>query len=228
MKHLSIKNLSEEDRPREKLLSKGIAALTNSELLAIIIGSGNRDKTAVELAKEILNAYNNNLNNIGKLGVNDLLQFKGIGEAKAISIITALELGKRRKLENIPQQVKISSSNDIYNIMQAQIGDLNHEEFWVLYLNRSNKVIKKIKLSQGGISGTVIDVRIIMKDAILDYASAIILVHNHPSGNVKPSSADIEITKKIKAASKLFDISTLDHIIVASHNFYSFADEGLI
>ena len=228
MKHLTIKNLSEEDRPREKLLSKGIASLSNSELLAIILGSGNKTQSAVELAKHILSSYNNNLNNIAKLSVNDLMQFNGIGEAKAISIITALELSKRRILDGFEKDIKVSSSKNIFEIMQPILGDLNHEEFWLLHLNRSNKIIKKFKLSQGGITGTVIDIKIIMKDAILNYASAIILIHNHPSGNIKPSQADIDITNKIKEASKLFDIATLDHIIIANNNYYSFADEGLM
>ena len=227
-KHLTIKSLSEEDRPREKLLSKGIGSLSNSELLAIILGSGNKTQSAVELAKHILNTYGNNLNNIGKLSVSDLMQFNGIGEAKAISIITALELSKRRILDGIDKEVKISSSKNIYEIMHPLLGDLNHEEFWILHLNRSNKIIKKIKLSQGGITGTVIDVKMLMKEAILNYSSAIILIHNHPSGNIKPSQADIDITSKIKEASKLFDISTLDHLIITSDSYYSFADEGII
>ncbi len=227
-KHLTIKNLSEEDRPREKLLSKGISSLSNSELLAIILGSGNKTQSAVELAKHILNTYGNNLNNIGKLTVNELTQFNGIGEAKAISIITALELSKRRVLDGFKKDLKITSSKDIYKIMHPTLGDLNHEEFWILHLSRSNKIIKKFKLSQGGITGTVIDVKIILKEAILNYTSAIILVHNHPSGNTKPSQVDINITNKIKDASKLFDISTLDHLIITSNGYYSFADEGII
>ena len=227
-KHLTIKNLSEEDRPREKLLSKGISSLSNSELLAIILGSGNKTQSAVELAKHILNTYGNNLNNIGKLSVSDLMQFNGIGEAKAISIITALELSKRRVLDGFNKEMKISSSKNIYEIMHPLLGDLAHEEFWILHLNRSNKITKKIKLSQGGITGTVIDIKMLMKEAILNYSSAIILVHNHPSGNTKPSQADIDITKKIKEASKFFDITTLDHLIITSDSYYSFADERII
>ena len=227
--HLSIKKLSEEDRPREKLLAKGIASLSNSELLAIILGSGNKEKSAIELAKEILNTYNNDLNNIGKLNVSDLIQFKGIGEAKAISVITALELGKRRKFDALENKIKITSSNDIFNIMHPILGDLNYEEFWILHLNRSNKIIKKIKLSQGGITGTVIDVKLLIKEALLNYSSSLILVHNHPSGNIKPSKADIDITKKIKNAALFFDITVLDHIIITSNeNYYSFADSNIL
>jgi len=214
--HLSIKKLSEEDRPREKLLAKGIASLSNSELLAIILGSGNKEKSAIELAKEILN-------------VSDLIQFKGIGEAKAISVITALELGKRRKFDALENKIKITSSNDIFNIMHPILGDLNYEEFWILHLNRSNKIIKKIKLSQGGITGTVIDVKLLIKEALLNYSSSLILVHNHPSGNIKPSKADIDITKKIKNAALFFDITVLDHIIITSNeNYYSFADSNIL
>jgi DNA repair protein RadC len=226
-KHLTIKNLSIEDRPREKLLSKGISALSTSELLAIIIGSGNKTLSAVELAKHILNTYNNNLNKIGKLTVSDLMQFNGIGEAKAISIITALELSKRRELENNEEQ-KITSSKNIFDIMNPLLTDLNYEEFWILYLNRSNKLIKKTKHSQGGISSTITDIRLVLKEALLIYSSSIILVHNHPSGNLVPSNADKEITKKIKEAAKLFDISILDHLIIGENSYYSFADEAIL
>jgi len=227
-KKLKIKDWALEDRPREKLLTKGISSLSDAELIAILIGSGNKEVTAVELSMKILNSVNNNLNNLGKLTVEELKANKGIGEAKAISIVAALELGRRRKLADIVNKKKITGSKDVFEIFHPLLADLPHEEFWILLLNRSNRIIDKSKSSQGGISGTVIDVRMILKYAIEKLASAIILCHNHPSGNLKPSDADIKITKKLKDASKFMDIKMLDHIVIGDNSYYSFSDEGMI
>jgi len=227
-KNLTIKNWADEDKPREKLLTKGAKSLSDAELIAILIGSGNTNESAVELAKRILNSTQNNLNELGKKTIDDLTKFKGIGEAKAISIIAALELGKRRKLAEVIEKTKISGSQDVFDYMQAFISDLQHEEFWVLYLDRSNKIIEHTKISQGGVAGTVIDVKIILKNAVQKLVSSIIICHNHPSGNLNPSDADIKITKKIADAAKLFDINILDHIIIGDNKYFSFADEGMI
>ena len=227
-KNLSIKDWSLEDRPREKLLSKGISSLSDAELIAIIIGSGTRDESAVELSKRILGSVQHNLNELGKLTVDDLQKYKGIGEAKAIGIVAALELGRRRKLSEIIDRQKITSSHDIYEIFHPLLADLPHEEFWIVLLNRSNKIIERQKISQGGISGTVTDVRLILRMALEKLASSLILCHNHPSGNQQPSEADISITQKVKESSKLMDISLLDHIIITDGSYYSFADEGIL
>lgn len=224
---LGIKSWAEEDRPREKLLEKGRQVLTEAELIAILIGSGSRDETAVELSKRILASVGNNLNDLGRLNVKDLTRFKGIGEAKAISIMAAMELGRRRKGAEIVKRDKISSSKDVYEIMRSVLTDLPHEEFWVLLLNRANLVIKKELISRGGVAGTVVDTKIVFKTAIENYASSIIICHNHPSGNLKPSEADIRITKNIKEAGKLMEIQLLDHLILAESGFFSFADEDL-
>jgi DNA repair protein RadC len=226
--NISIKNWAVEDRPREKLLSKGIHVLSDTELIAILIGSGSRENSAVELARKILNSVNNNLHELGKLSVNDLQEIKGIGKAKAISVLAALELGKRRKLEDVLQKQKITGSKDVYEFFYPLLVDLPYEEFWVLILNRSNSIIDKYKISQGGIAGTVIDVRLILKRAINKLASSIILCHNHPSGNLSPSEADIKITKKLNEASQLVDIKVLDHIIIGGNSYYSFLDEGTL
>ncbi len=226
--NLTIKEWSVEDRPREKLLAKGISSLGDSELIAIIIGSGSRNESAVQLSSRILGSVNHNLNELGKLTVNDLRKHKGIGEAKAIGIVAALELGRRRKLSESINREKITSSRDIYEIFHPILADLPHEEFWILLLNRSNKVVDRQKISQGGISGTVTDVRLILKAAIDKGASAIALIHNHPSGNAKPSEPDISITQKIKESGNLMDITLIDHIIVTDGSYYSFADEGVI
>jgi DNA repair protein RadC len=223
---LRIKDWALEDRPREKLLYKGISSLSDAELLAILIGSGSNDKSAVDLAREILNIAANNLNRLGKLDVHDLVRLKGIGTAKAINIMAALELGRRRKSAEIIESAKIRSSNDVYSIFNPLLADLTHEEFWLLYLNRSNKILSRHKLSQGGISGTITDVRLIIKKAIELLASSIIICHNHPSGNLDPSEADSRITHKIKEAAGYFDISLLDHIIVTDNGYYSYADNG--
>jgi len=225
---LSIKDWAVEDRPREKLLEKGTHTLSNAELIAILIGSGSRNETAVEVAKKILLSVGNNLNELGKLSVHDLMKHKGIGEAKSISIVAALELGRRRKLSDVREKKKISCSRDVAEIFQQILEDLSHEEFWILLLNRSNRIIAKMKTSQGGIAGTVTDVRIILREALEKRASSLILCHNHPSGNLTPSEADISITKKLKEAGKLMDIQVLDHLIIANNQFFSFADEGLL
>ena len=225
---LKIKDWALEDRPREKLLYKGISSLSDAELLAILIGSGSNDKSAVDLAREILNIASNNLNRLGKLDVHDLVKLKGIGTAKAINIMAALELGRRRKSAEIMESPKIRSSNDVYSIFNPLLADLTHEEFWLLYLNRSNKILSRHKLSQGGISGTITDVRLIIKKAIELLASSIIICHNHPSGNLDPSEADTRITQKIKEAAGYFDISLLDHIIVTDNGYYSYADNGAL
>jgi len=227
-KKLSIKNWAVEDRPREKLLQKGRSTLSNAELLAILLGSGNREETAVELAQRILNSAENNLNELGKLSVTDLTKVKGVGPAKALTIIAATELGRRRKSEEVLNKNKITGSKDVADIFSSMLSDFNHEEFWILILNRSNKIIDRIKISQGGISGTVIDVRLIMKHAIEKAASSLIICHNHPSGNTLPSEADKRITTKIKEAGLLMDINLLDHIIVSEKSYYSFADEGIL
>lgn len=223
-----ITEWAESDRPREKLLEKGRGVLSDAELIGILIGSGSKNETAVELARRILSSVGNDLNALGKLNVAELCKFNGIGEAKAISIIAALELGRRRKIVEAPQRIKISNSKSVFDAVGPQISDLLHEEFWVLYLDRSNHIIRKSNISKGGVSGTVVDARIIFKQAIENLASAIVLCHNHPSGNLKPSEEDIRITKKLKEAGKLVDIAIIDHIIIAGNNFFSFADEGLL
>lgn len=228
IKTSSIKNWKEDDRPREKLLLKGKDSLSDAELIAILISSGNREESAVDLSKRILTHSNNNLSALGKLSVNDLIQFKGIGEAKAITIITALELGRRRRLEVALVKPKISSSKAVFEIMQPIIGELLHEEFWLLYLNNSNKIIYKNKLSSGGITGTLVDVRMLFKKVLELSAVAVILSHNHPSGNLKPSKADIDLTKKIQEAGKTLDIKVLDHLIITEKDYFSFADGNLM
>lgn len=227
-KKLNIKDWAEEDRPREKLILKGISSLSTAEILAILIGSGNKNETAVELSKKILESYDNNLNLLAKQSVNDLIKnFKGIGEAKAISIIAALELGKRRSLSAALYKKTISCSKDVFDIFNPIIGDINYEEFWVLFLNRGNKIIDKEKISQGGITGTVIDIKIILKKAIEKYSNSLILCHNHPSGNKMPSQSDKDITNKIKNAAKTLDIEVFDHIIITQTDYFSFADNNL-
>ncbi len=225
---LSIKNWAAEDRPREKMLSKGIRALSDAELIAILIGSGNAQETAVELSRRILAQVNNNLNELGKKSADDLQKFKGIGEAKAINIMAALELGRRRKESEPEEKPQINGSADVARIFRPLLADLPHEEFWILLLSRSNRVIDRQMISQGGLSGTVIDVRIILKAAIEKLASSVILCHNHPSGNLQASEADRNITRKTKEAGLLMDIQVLDHIIIGNEKYFSFADEGLI
>ncbi|UJH66543.1 RadC family protein [Allomuricauda sp. SCSIO 65647] len=225
---LSIKNWADDDRPREKLLSKGRLALSDAELIAILIGSGSKKESAVELSKRILALVDNSLNDLGRLSVKQLTQFKGIGEAKAITIAAALEIGRRRRDEESKRITKIVSSLDAFELLQPLIGELEHEEFWILYLNNSNKVVYKGQLSKGGITGTLVDVRLVMKQALELGAVALILAHNHPSNSLKPSKADKELTVKLKRASGILDIKVLDHLIITHKAYFSFADEGVL
>ena len=222
-----IRSWSEDDKPREKLMLKGKSALSDAELIAILIGSGSRDESAVELSKKILKSVDNNLNALGKLSVSQLMNFKGIGEAKAISIIAALELGRRRRVEEAVELTKITSSKMIFEVMQPIIGELAHEEFWIVYLNNSNKIISKSQLSKGGITGTLVDVRLVFKMALEMGATGLILCHNHPSGTLTPSDADKQITRKLKLAGDSLEIKVLDHLIVTENNYFSFVDEGI-
>ncbi len=227
-KKLNIKDWAVEDRPREKLLSKGPRSLSDAELIAILIGSGNIEETAVELSRRILASADNNLNELGRKSIDFLITFQGIGEAKAVTIAAALELGKRRKEADVFNKKQITGSKDAAEYFQPMLGDLNHEEFWILLLNRGNRIIDSFMVSQGGISGTVIDVRLILKNALDKMASAIILCHNHPSGTMQASNADLNITRKIKSAAEIMDISVLDHIIIGQNNYLSLADEGML
>ncbi|NOT51539.1 MAG: DNA repair protein RadC [Chitinophagaceae bacterium] len=224
----SIKQWSKDDRPREKLLSAGAENLSNSELLAILIHNGTRQKTAVDLAKEILKLGKDNLIELGKLSVKELMKIKGIGEAKAITITAALELGRRRQASAALQKEAVTNSSDIANYLQVKLKDYRREVFAILFLNRANKINHFEIISEGGITGTVADPRIILRKALEEDAVSIILCHNHPSGSLKPSRADEDLTKKIKEASRFFDITVLDHIIVSDNGYYSFADEGLL
>jgi len=228
MDYISIKNWAAEDRPREKMSVHGARVLSDAELLAILIGSGTRELSAVELARKVLALSNNNLSELGKLSISELTKVKGIGEAKAITIVSAMELSRRRSGAEPSDKSSITSSKQAALLFQPLLSDLPHEEFWIAYLNRSNKLIEKQNISKGGVSGTVIDVKIILKRAVELLASSIILCHNHPSGNLNSSKQDVQITQKIKEASTVFDIVLLDHIIVAGNKYYSFADEGLL
>jgi len=224
----SIKNWSEDDRPREKLLQRGRTVLTNAELVAILIGSGSRSESAVDLSKRILASVNNNLQNLGRLSIHQLMQFKGIGEAKAITIAAALELGRRRGAENVEIATQVTSSKDIHGIMHPILADLDHEQFWILYLNHANRVVHKMQLSKGGISQTIVDTRLVLKKALELNATGMILAHNHPSGTLKASKSDIQTTEKLQNAAKSMDMRVLDHLIFTDGGYYSFADSGLI
>ncbi len=224
----SIKNWAVEDRPREKLLKNGIGSLSDAELIAILIGSGTRNSSALELSRAILSSVENNLRALGKLELPDLTRVNGIGKARAVTILAALELGRRRAYAPGPEKIRIASSKDAFRIFQPMLGDLPHEEFWILLLNRSNSVIDKICISKGGITGTVIDTRLILKQALDRLTSGIILCHNHPSGNLDASEADKKITEKIKKAALYMDINLVDHIIIGEDNYYSFADSGIL
>lgn len=224
----SIKHWADDDKPREKLVQKGRSVLSDAELVAILIGSGNRRESAVELSKRILASVNHNLNELGKLSVNQLKQFKGIGEAKAVSIAAALEVGRRRRGDDAEKIYRISSSKDAFELLYPLMGELEHEEFWIVYLNNSNKVIHKSQLSKGGITGTLVDVRLVLKQALDLGAVGILLAHNHPSGTIKPSTADKQITRKLQKAGEALDIKVLDHLILAQHNYLSFADKGIL
>ncbi|MBS1521260.1 MAG: DNA repair protein RadC [Bacteroidetes bacterium] len=225
---ISIKAWAEEDRPREKLSTQGRRALTDAELIAILIGSGSRTETAVELSKRILHHYDNDLNRLAKASIQELSNFRGIGEAKAISIIAALEIGRRRDDTEVKAVESILSSKDAYNLMRRHLVDLNHEEFWIILLGRSSKVLGKELISKGGLSGTVADPKIIFHIALQHQASGIILIHNHPSGNLKPSQLDISLTKRLSEAGRMLDIQILDHLIIGDTGYYSFGDESLL
>jgi DNA repair protein RadC len=225
---IGIKAWAEEDRPREKLAGQGRRALTDAELIAILIGSGSRNESAVELSKRILHHYDNDLNKLGKASVADLSEFKGIGEAKAITIIAALEVGRRRgETESAPVE-RIAVSKDAYNLMRRHLVDLVHEEFWIILLGRSHKVINKELISKGGFSHTIVDPKVIFGAALQQRASSIVLVHNHPSGSLKPSHDDITLTKGLVAAGNILQIKVMDHIIIGDQGYYSMADEGLL
>lgn len=226
MNKLSVKQWAEDDRPREKLIAKGVFSLSDAELLAILIGSGSRNETVVELSQRILHSVNNNLNALGKLTIKELIKnFHGIGEAKAVTIIAALELGRRRKLAEVEIEPLIQSSKSVYDIMHPILADLPHEEMWVLFLNKGNRVIKKYQASKGGLSATVIDIRMIMKEAIETLATSMILCHNHPSGNKQPSTEDDITTAQLMEAGKIMNIRLLDHIIICDEGYYSYGDE---
>lgn len=226
--YFSIKHWSEDDKPREKLLNKGKSALSDAELLAILIGSGSRNESAVALCKRILNQNEHNLHQLQKQSIQQLMQFKGIGEAKAVTIVAALELANRIRQAETKELTKITTSIDVFNVMQPIIGDLQHEEFWVLLLNNSSKILYKLQLSKGGITQTVVDQRMLFKIALEHLATALILVHNHPSGQLNPSQDDLNITQKIKEGAKSLDIQLLDHVIITSHHYFSFADEEIL
>ena len=225
---LTITQWAEEDRPRERMMMHGASALSNAELLAILIGSGNAEESAVELMRKMLNDYHNNLNELGKASIEELCRYKGIGSAKAISILAASELGKRRKEEAVKERITILSSKDVYDCFYPTMCDLPIEECWVLLLNQGSRIIDKVKISAGGLSATAVDVRCILREALLKRASAIVLCHNHPSGNVHPSREDDLLTKHVAQASGCMDIRLVDHIILTDGAFYSYADEGRI
>ena len=225
---MSLKFLAEDDRPREKFLFKGKNALSDAELLAIIMGSGSRDESAVELARKILQSVENNWHHLSRLQIADLMKFKGVGEAKAISIAAALEIGRRRAAQEIPERTQIKSSNDIFVLLSPFLSDLQTEEFWAIFLNQNNRVQGKSQLSSGGINQSVVDVRILFKAAIDQFATALVIAHNHPSGNLKPSTEDVKITKQIAEAGKILNIQLLDHVIIAQNSYFSFADESML
>lgn len=224
----TIKDWSADDRPREKMLLKGKDALSDAELIAIIIGSGNQSESAVDLSKRILKRSNNNLSILSRLSIPELSRFRGIGSAKAVSIVAALELGRRKRLHKAIPVQGVKTSLDVYKYMQARIGDLPHEEFWIIYLNNSNKIINTVQLSKGGITGTLVDVRLLLKEALLVSATGIIISHNHPSGILKPSRQDVDITEKIKEACEAMDIILMDHLILTEKSYFSFQEEGLL
>ena len=225
---MSIKFLAEDDRPREKFLLKGKSALSDSELLAIILGSGNNEDSAVELARKILASVDYNWQKLSKLSIKDLMKFKGIGEAKAISVAAALEIGRRKAAQEIPEKEKVTSVNDLYKIFSQYLSDLQTEEFWAIFLDQKNHVIYKTQISKGGISGPLVDVRVIFRIAIEHLATSVVVAHNHPTGNLTPSQPDISITRRIKEAGDLLDIKLLDHLIIGENSFFSFSEQGLL
>lgn len=224
----NLKTWSVEDRPREKVLANGVQYLSDSEILAILLGSGTRNMTVVELARQVLAKSGNSLHELGRQNISDLIAIKGIGPAKAITLLAAMELGRRRDATQQTERIPVKSSETVFKIFHPILGDLDHEEFWLLMLNRANRVLGRFKVSQGGLSGTVIDTRIILKKALDNLASSIVVCHNHPSGNNQPSDADVKITEKLKKAAEMLEIKLLDHVIIADKSYFSFADEGLI
>lgn len=224
----SIKSWAEEDRPREKLLLKGKESLSDAELIAIIIGSGSRNETAVSLSKRILNGADNNLHELGKMTLYDFMTFKGVGEAKAISIAAALEIGRRRSITDPKSKPIIQSSSDAYHAIKTQLNDVQHEEMWVMLLNQGSKLIRKIRMSSGGNNATILDIKMILKKSVEYMAQSIILVHNHPSGSLKPSRQDIAVTQKIKEAATYLDLKVADHLIISENGYFSFADQGMM
>lgn len=227
-KYQSLKNLAKDDQPREKLVEHGRSALSNAEILGILIGSGTKEKSAVQVCREILQSVDNDLSRLARLTIHDLMKFKGIGEAKAITIVAALELGRRQQLQIPEESQTIKSSSDIYLHVRERFNNLDHEEFYVVLLNRANKVKSIELISKGGVSGTVVDGKIVFKKALEQTASAVVLCHNHPSGNLKPSRADIELTKNLKRFGAMIDLPILDHLIITDTGYYSFADEGVL
>ncbi len=225
---IPIKLWSEDDRPREKMMLKGKSALSNAELIAVLLGTGHRNETAVDLAKRILDEINHNLGELSKLTVNALVKFKGDGTAKAVTIIAALELGNRKRGQDAMVRDKVAGSHDVYELFHGDLAESNYETFWIMLLNRANRLIRKINISEGGFSGTVADPKKIFKMALEYNACSVILCHNHPSGNIQPSEADIRLTKKLKEAGLLLDMPVLDHLIIAGDAYYSFADEGML
>ncbi|GEN74630.1 RadC family protein [Chryseobacterium hagamense] len=225
---MAIKFLAEDDRPREKFLLKGINSLSDSELLAIILRSGSREETAIELARKILNSVNHSWHQLSLLSVKDLMKFKGVGEVKAIAVATALEIGRRRAAQEVPEKSLIACSNDGYQILRKYLSDLRTEEFWAIFLNQSNRVLHFTQLTHGGINQSIVDVRILFKTALDHYATAIIIAHNHPSGNLRPSKEDLEITRRIKEAGKMLNIQLLDHLIITQNSYFSLSDDGLL
>lgn len=228
MEKLTIRQLAEEDRPREKMMTKGSKALSDAELIAILIGSGNADESAVTLSQRMLASCSGDLNSLGKWGLENFCTFKGMGPAKSLTVMAALELGRRRKLQERKERTRITSSVDIYELFHPLMADLPTEEFWVLLLNRSNRVIDKVRISSGGIDQTTADVRTILREALLARATQMVLIHNHPSGNIQPSQEDKRITERIKGAGRLMNISVIDHVIVTDGAYYSFNDEGIL
>lgn len=224
----TIKTWAEEDRPREKLILKGRHALSDAELIAILLGMGSTEHTAVELAKIILAEVGNDLNRLSKMSVNELKKFKGVGEAKAVSIVAAMELARRRQATEKIENIKLKTSNSVYNHLKQFMLDLDHEQFWMILLKRNLEILKTIHISTGGIAGTVADPKIILRHVIENLANGFIISHNHPSGNLKPSDADIRLTRRLKELADLLEVTLIDHIIFSDNGYYSFGDEGLL
>lgn len=224
----SIKNWAEADRPREKLMQRGEAALTDAELLGILIGSGSTKKSAVELMQEILHACDGRLSNLSKMSIEELMTWNGIGEAKAITLKAAAEIGRRRALETAQDITQIATAADVYNMMRPKMQDLSHEEFWVLLLNNQARVLKAVRMSSGGITQTAVDVRLILREALLAGATSLVACHNHPGGSLTPSSEDRRLTTRIKEATDIMNIRMIDHVIITDGNYYSFAENGKI